>query len=133
MALVTGRDCSLSLGSKVFDGVVNNFELAFEVNNLTYDTLAGPRAAGGSESGSLSIEFAYDSTETDSLFDTLWTEAGKTVAYVATVGGSTYTGNAIAVRPGTSAKAGEISTVSVELPLDGIPTKAAKTKATQIP
>lgn len=128
--LVTGKDCSLSVGAKTYDNVVNSFELSFETENLEYQTLAGPRAAGGSESGTLSITFAYDATETpDSLFDALWTAAGTSIAYVATVGGATYTGNAIAVRPGTSAKAGEISEVSVEMALDGMPAKAAKTRA----
>ena len=127
--LVTGKDCSLSVGAKVYDNVVNSFELSFDTTSLEYQTLAGPRAAGGSETGTLSITFAYDSHDTDSLFDALWAASGSSVAYVATVGGSTYTGNAIAVRPGATAKAGEISEVSVELSLDGMPTKAAKVKS----
>lgn len=124
MALVTGKDCSLSVGAQVYDNVVNNFELSYDTTNLEYQTLAGPRAAGGSETGSLSITFAYDSTDTDSLYDALWDAAGTSIAYEATVGGSKYSGNAIAVRPGASAKAGEISEVTVELALDGMPTKA---------
>jgi hypothetical protein len=130
MALVTGKECSLSVGAKVYDNVVNAFELSFETATLEYQTLAGPRAAGGSETGTLTITFAYDSTDTDSLFDSLWTAAGTSVDYVATVGGSTYTGAAIAVRPGTAAKAGEIVEVSVELALDGMPVKAAKPSTT---
>ena len=126
MALVTGSDCSLDIGGTTYDNVTNGFELSFSTDSITYDTLAGPRAAGGSESGELSITFAYDAEETSSLFDALWNGAGNTVAYVATVGGSTYTGNAIAVRPSAPAKAGEISEVEVTLPLDGIPVKAAK-------
>ena len=127
MALVTGKDCSLTVASTVFDNVVNTFELTFSADALTYDTLAGPRAAGGSESGELSITFAYDAGETASLFDNLWTEAGKTVAYSATVGAKTFTGNAIAVRPSATATAGSVSEVSVTLPLDGIPTVGAAT------
>lgn len=123
--LVTGKDCSLSIGSTVFDNVVASFELAFDSSTLTYDTLAGPRAAGGSESGTLSITFAYDSGDTDSLFDDLWDGAGDPITYIATAGGSTFTGTAIAVRPSVPAEAGAVSEVSVELPLDGIPTKAA--------
>lgn len=123
MALITGSDCSLDLGGKVFDTVINGFELTFDSETLTYDTLAGPRAAGGSESGELSITFAYDAAEANSLFDDLWTQAGTIVSYVATVGGATFTGNAIAIRPSAPAKAGEISEVSVTLPLDGMPTK----------
>lgn len=125
MALITGSDCSLDVGGTTYDNVINGFELTFESDTLTYDTLAGPRAAGGSESGELAITFAYDATETASLFDDLWAGAGSSVAYVATVGGATFTGNAIAVRPSAPAKAGEISEVSVTLPLDGIPTKGA--------
>jgi len=124
MPLITGKDCDLTIGGKSFDNVVNLFALAFETEKLEYQTLAGPRAAGGSESGTLGITFAYDSGEADSLFDALWTAAGSSVAYVATVGGTKFTGNAIAVRPGANATAGEVSEVEVELTLDGIPAKA---------
>lgn len=131
MALVTGRECSLKVGNPgvAFDDVVNSFELAFETSSLTYDTLAGPRAAGGSESGTLTITFAYDAGETSSLFDKLWDDAGDPIEYEAKAGGQTFTGTAIAVRPSVPAKAGEVSEVSVELPLDGIPAKAAATVA----
>lgn len=123
MALVTGKDCDLTIGSKSYAGVVNKFELAFEMSSVSYQTLKGPLAAGGSETGTLSITFAYDSGETDSLYDALWTAAGKDVTYVATIGSSTYTGKAIAVRPGANATAGEISEVDVEMNLNGIPEK----------
>ena len=126
MALITGSDCSLDLGGTVYDNVINGFELTFDSETLTYDTLAGPRAAGGSESGELTVTWAYDATDIESLFDDLWSGAGTTITYVATVGGATFTGNAIAVRPSAPAKAGEISEVSVTLPLDGIPTKGVK-------
>ena len=90
MALVTGKDCSLSVGAKTFDDAVNTFEIAFDQTSVEYQTLAGPKAGPGSETGTLSITFAYDADETDSLFQTLWaaTEAGTPVAYVATVGGA---------------------------------------------
>lgn len=123
MALITGTMCSLEIATKTFDNVVNSFELSFSTDSLTYETLAGPRAAGGSESGELTITWAYDAAETDSLFDTLWAGANQTVAYVATVGNATFSGDAIAVRPSAPANAGAISEVSVTLPLDGIPTK----------
>ena len=125
--LVTGKDCSITVGTTVYDNVVASFELAFDSTNVEYQTLAGPRAAGGTESGTLSITFAYDSGDTESLFDDLWDGAGDAIDYVATAGGSTFTGTAIAVRPSVPAEAGTVSEVSVELPLDGIPTKAAKT------
>lgn len=131
MALVTGRECSLKVGTPgvAFDDVVNSFELSFSTESLTYDTLAGPRAAGGSESGTLSITFAYDAGETSSLFDELWDAAGTNISYVAKAGTQTYTGEAVAVRPSVPAKAGEVSEVTVELPLDGIPSKADYTAA----
>jgi hypothetical protein len=133
MSLVTGRECSLTVGTKKYDTVVNGFELAFDTESLTYDTLSGPRAAGGKETGTLSITFAYDSTETDSLFDALWAGAGTALDYVAKAGGSDFTGKAIAVRPSVPAKAGEVSEVTVELPLDGIPAKAAAAVQTVAP
>jgi hypothetical protein len=128
MALITGKDCDLTVATKDYKDVVNSFEISFDTTALEYQTLGGPRSAGGSETGKLSITFAYDAGDADSLYDALWTAAGTTIAYVATVGGATFTGNAIAVRPSAPPKAGEISEVTVELTLDGIPTKGAKTR-----
>ena len=126
MALVTGSDCSLDVGGTTYDTVVQSFALNFTTDNLEYQTLAGPRAAGGSETGELEIEFAYDHDEVSSLHKALWDGAGSTITYVATVGTHTYTGSAIAVRPSATANAGEVSSQSVTLPLDGIPVIAAK-------
>ena len=122
--LITGYDCSLTVGETVFDDVVASFELSFDTESLTYNVLSGPRAAGGSESGSLNLTWAYDSGETPSLYDALWTAKGTPIAYVATAGNSTYTGVAIAVRPGLPATAGSIVECSVELALDGMPVQA---------
>lgn len=122
--LITGYDCSIDVGGTVFDDVVASFELSFDTESLTYNVLSGPRAAGGSESGSLNLTFAYDSGETPSLYDALWTAKGQQVNYVATAGNSTYTGVAIAVRPGLPATAGAIVECSVELALDGMPNQA---------
>ncbi len=123
MALVTGKDCDLKIGSKSYSGVVNKFELAFESSDVSYQTLTGPLAAGGSETGTLQITFAYDAGSTDSLFDALWTAAVKQLEDTAKIGAATFTGKAIAVRPGANASAGEVSEVDVQMNLDGIPTK----------
>lgn len=122
--LITGYDCSITVGDTVFDDVVASFELSFDTESLTYNVLSGPRAAGGSESGSLNLTWAYDSGETPSLYDSLWTAKGTPITYVATAGNSTYTGTAIAVRPGLPATAGSIVECSVELALDGMPVQA---------
>lgn len=127
--LITGYDCSITVGDTVFDDVVASFELSFDTETLTYNVLSGPRAAGGSESGTLNITFAYDSGESPSLYDALWTAKGTAVAYVASAGNSTYSGNAIAVRPGLPATAGSIVECSVELALDGMPTQGATTQS----
>ena len=128
MALITGNDCSITVGGAVFDDVVASFELSFDTETLTYNVLSGPRAAGGSESGNLSLTFAFDSGETSSLYDSLWTAAGTAVDYIATAGSATFTGKAIAIKPGVPATAGSIVEVSVELALDGMPAKGAVTK-----
>lgn len=128
MALITGKDCDLKIGSgvaaKSYSGVVNKFDLKFDQSSVSYQTLTGPLAAGGTESGTLDITFAYDSGSTDSLFDALWDNSGKSIEYIAKIGDTTYTGKAIAVRPGANAEAGAVSEVSVSLNLDGIPAKA---------
>lgn len=130
MALITGNDCSITIGSDVYDDVVASFELSFDTETLTYNVLSGPRAAGGSESGTLNITFAYDSGDTPSLYDALWTASGTAVAYVATAGASTFTGQAIAVKPGLPASSGAVVECSVELALDGMPAKGAVTPRT---
>jgi hypothetical protein len=128
MSLITGKDCDITIATKSHKGVVNNFELAFEQDSVEYATLAGPLAGPGSETGTLTLTWAYDSGETTSLFDDLWaaTDAGTPIAYVATVGKSTFTGNAVAKRPNAPADAEGPSECSVELSLNGIPVKAAK-------
>ena len=129
MALVTGRDCDLDIEGVTYAGVVNQFELTFDSDTQTYQTLSGPIAVGGSESGSLSVTFAYDSGDANSLFDALWTaaNAGTNITYIATVGASTFTGEAVPKRPNAAANAGEVSEVTVDMTLSGIPAKAAVT------
>jgi hypothetical protein len=123
MALITGKDCDLKIATKSYSGVVNKFELKFDMSSVSYQTLTGPLAAGGTETGTLDITFAYDSGTTDSLFDALWDASGKPLDYIAKIGDSIYTGKAIAVRPGANAEAGAVSEVTVSMNLDGIPTK----------
>lgn len=127
MALVTGRDCDLTIGTKAYAGVVSSFALDFDSESVEYATLAGVIAGSGSETGTLTITFAYDAGETpNSLFDDLWTAAaaGTKVAYVAKVGKATFSGNAVAKRPSASGDAENPSETTVEMTLDGMPTKA---------
>ena len=125
MALVTGTDCAITVATVSYVDVVQSFELSFATEKLEYQTLGGTRTASGSETGTITITAAYDSEEATSLFDALWDAAGSAIAYVATVGGSTYTGSANAVRPSAIAKGGEVSDFTVEMSLVAIPTKAA--------
>lgn len=125
MALVTGSDCKLTVGTKDFSNVINSFALSFTTESTTYDTLAGQRAGAGKENAKLSVTFAYDSGEANSLFDSLWTNAGKTLAFEATAGTSKFTGNVVGVRPSVPANAGQVSEVNVEMDVDGTVTKAS--------
>jgi hypothetical protein len=127
MSLVTGKNCLITIGAKPYEGVTNNYELAFDTTATEYQTLAGPLAGPGSETGTLTVVWAYDSGETDSLFDALWTaaDAGTPIAYVATVGKSIFTGDCVAARPNVPADAEGVSECSVEMALDGIPVKTA--------
>lgn len=129
MSLVTGKDCTIKIGTKAYEGVTNSFELAFDSTAVEYATLAGPLAGPGAETGTLTITWAYDSGATNSLFDDLWTatDAGTPIAYEAKVGNSKFTGNAVAKRPNAPANADGPSECSVEMALNGIPTKAAFT------
>jgi hypothetical protein len=130
MTLVTGKNCDLTIGTKDYKGVTNAFELKFDSTAVEYQTLAGPLAGPGAETGTLDLTWAYDSGETtDSLFDDLWTavDAGTPIAYVATVGKSKFTGTAIAARPNAPANADGVSECTVSMALNGIPVKAAVT------
>lgn len=129
MTLVTGKLCNITIGAKEYKCVVNSFELAFDSTAVEYQTLCGPLAGPGGETGTLSITWAYDSGETTpgSLFDDLWaaTDAGTEVAYVATVGKSAFTGKCVAKRPNAPANADGVAECSVEMALNGIPVKSA--------
>ena len=129
MALVTGSDCKLNIGTKDFSDVISNYSLAFTTDTPSYPTLGGTRSLAGTETAKLSITFAYDSTDTNSLFDTLWTATGKSLDFVATAGGSKYSGKAIAVRPSVPANAGQVSEVTVEMGVDGVVTQTPVTPA----
>jgi len=132
MAIITGYDCSITIADNTFDNVVGSFELSFDSDTLTYNSLDGPRAVAGSESGTLNISFAYDSGDSPSLFDSLWTAKGTLVVYTVTAGASTFTGSAVATRPGVPASADAVVECSVELGLDGMPTQGSATKKTAI-
>lgn len=129
MALITGSDCKLTIATKDFSNVINNFSLSFTTESTTYDTLGGQRAGAGKENSKLSVTFAYDSGETNSLFDTLWTGVGKSVDFVAVAGSSQFSGKAVGVRPSVPANAGQVSEVSIEMDVDGTVTKAPVTAA----
>jgi hypothetical protein len=120
MALVTGSDCKLTIMTKDFSDIIGNFSLSFTTETPSYATLGGTRSLAGTETAKLSVTFAYDSAETNSLFDTLWTAVGKPIDFVATAGASKFTGKAIAVRPSVPANAGAVSEVTVEMGVDGV-------------
>ena len=124
--LYTGSDCDLSVGENAYKNVVASFTLEFNTETAEYNTLGGTWALGGTETGTLSVTFAYDTGNASSLFSDLWTaaEAGSNVSYVATVGNKTYSGEAVAARPSPNAQAGEVSEVTVQMTLNGMPTMA---------
>ena len=124
--LYTGNDCDLSVGGNAYKNVVASFALEFNTETAEYNTLGGTWALGGTETGTLSVTFAYDTGNASSLFSDLWAaaESGGNVAYVATVGNKTYTGECVAARPSPNAQAGEVSEVTVQMTLNGMPTMA---------
>ena len=131
MALVTGSDCKLSIGTKDFSNIINNFSLSFTAESTTYDTLGGQRAGAGKENSKLSVTFAYDSGVVDSLFDTMWLNHGKSIDFVAIAGLSKFSGKAIGVRPSVPANAGQVSEVTIEMDVDGLVVKTAVTAVTK--
>ena len=75
----------------------------------------------------MQISFAYDSGETDSLFDALWDNDGSKAAFIlsaaATKPGSTFTGNVTLVATGMQISAGQVVTCDVTLPCEAKPTR----------
>jgi hypothetical protein len=131
--LVTGKNCLIKIGETAsavsYENVTNKYELTFDTSATEYQTLAGPLAGPGAESGNLDVTWAYDSGETTSLFDDLWdaAEAGTPVKYEVTVGKSKFAGECVASRPNVPANADGPSECSVSMRLNGIPTKTAVT------
>ena len=127
--LISGKDCKLKIGSTEFSDIINSFEVTFDSTSAEYQTLTDTYTVGGAETGSLSITFANDIDDPSGLFQTLWAAVGTSITYEAVAGTQALTGDAIAVRPGLSASAGEVSSIQVTLPLNGMPTLGAPATA----
>lgn len=124
MKLITGKDCEIEIDGQSYTDRVASFEIKPGAA-LTYKTLQGKLSTASSD-GTLTIRFAYDSGETNSLFDALWAaaEAGTPILYAATVGKSSFAGVCNATQPNVPANGDSASEVSVDLELDGAPEKS---------
>jgi len=120
--LISGKDCKLKIGSTEFSDIINSFEVTFDSTSAEYQTLTDTYTVGGAETGTLVISFANDIDDAQGLFQTLWSAVGTNISYEAVAGTQALTGEAIAVRPGLSATAGEVSSIQVTMPLNGMPT-----------
>jgi hypothetical protein len=126
----TGKDCDLTIAAKPYKDRVSSWGLTNNTDQQVYKVLDGSDPAfSASVEFELAIVFAYDGEETDSLFAALWNAAGAStpIAFVATVGGMSFTGSAIATHPPVEAKAGEVVECSVTLKVSGTPVMAATT------
>ncbi len=124
-SVITGSDCTLTINSKDYSCTINAYTLTFDTSAAEYQTLCGPVAGKGTETGTLDVTAAFDAGESDSLFDALWAAAdsGTDINYVADLGGVTFTGAAVPARPDVNATAGEVSEFTSSMALNGIPTK----------
>ena len=120
--LISGKDCKLKIGSTEFSDIINSFEVTFDSTSAEYQTLTDTYTVGGAETGTLVISFANDIDDPSGLFQTLWAAVGTNLSYEAVAGTQALSGDAIAVRPGLTATAGEVSSIQVTMPLNGMPT-----------
>jgi hypothetical protein len=124
-SIITGSDCTLTIDDVDYSCTINAYTLSFDTSAAEYQTLCGPVAGKGTETGTLDVTAAFDAGETASLFDALWAAAdsGANITYAAVLGTTTFTGQAVPARPDVNATAGEVSEFSSSMALNGIPTK----------
>lgn len=125
-SIITGSDCTLTIDSVDYSCTINSYTLSFDTSAAEYQTLCGPVAGKGTETGTLDVTAAFDAGETESLFDALWAAAdsGANITYAAQLGTTTFTGQAVPARPDVNATAGEVSEFSSSMALNGIPAKS---------
>ena len=131
--LISGKDCKLKIGSTEFSDIINSFEVTFDSTSAEYQTLTDTYTVGGAETGTLVISFANDIDDPSGLFQTLWAAVGTNLSYEAVAGTQALSGDAIAVRPGLTATAGEVSSIQVTMPLNGMPTLGTPTTSKAAP
>jgi hypothetical protein len=124
-SIITGSDCTLTIDSVDYSCTINAYTLSFDTSAAEYQTLCGPVAGKGTETGTLDVTAAFDAGEDESLFDALWAAAdsGANITYSAVLGSTTFSGQAVPARPDVNATAGEVSEFSSSMALNGIPTK----------
>ena len=124
-SIITGSDCTLTIDNQDYSCTINQYTLSFDTSAAEYQTLCGPIAGKGTETGTLDVTAAFDAGETPSLFDALWAAAdsGANVSYVAVLGTTSFSGDAVPARPDVNAVAGEVSEFTSSMALNGIPTK----------
>jgi len=124
-SIITGSDCTLTIDGEDYSCTINQYTLSFDTSAAEYQTLCGPIAGKGTETGTLDVTAAFDAGETPSLFDALWAAAdsGANVSYVAVLGTTSFAGDAVPARPDVNATAGEVSEFTSSMALNGIPTK----------
>ena len=124
-SIITGSDCTLTIDDVDYSCTINAYTLSFDTSAAEYQTLCGPVAGKGTETGTLDVTAAFDAGESASLFDALWAAAdsGANITYSAVLGTTTFSGQAVPARPDVNATAGEVSEFSSSMALNGIPTK----------
>lgn len=124
-SIITGSDCTLTIDDVDYSCTINAYTLSFDTSAAEYQTLCGPVAGKGTETGTLDVTAAFDAGESASLFDALWAAAdsGANITYSAVLGTTTFSGQAVPARPDVNATAGEVSEFASSMALNGIPTK----------
>lgn len=129
MAIITGRDLSLTIDGDSFDDVASSVTLTQDLERNKYDVLSGSKYRTIDETGTLTVELFQDFGETGSVCEALWTAANTApdtaLAFTFTANGGTFTGNAFPSKPAAGGAAPGELTVTVELTIDGSVTYTA--------
>jgi hypothetical protein len=123
MAIITGRDLSLTIDSEEYDDVASSVTLTQDLERNKYDVLSGSKYRTIDETGTLSIELFQDWGETGSVCEALWsaadTDPDTSLPFTFTANGGTFTGDVFPVKPAAGGAAPGELTVTVELTVDG--------------
>jgi len=120
--LITGRDLTLTIDSKAYDGQASTVTLSVENNQQVIEAFDARHYKTVDRTATLSVEMFADWGAAGGLCPALW-DASKTapdtaLAFTFVANGATYSGNCYPAPPAIGGGATDIMTTTVELVVD---------------